>query len=114
MQAAWSHVAPALSDSKKGRENRQINAGARVGCAGAPAGGGLVVARRDTVALEGPDLRVDTRLFQQAVDRGDPVGALEACDAPILDGLTRRARTRPRHRPLRTRMRHHRARWGAR
>ncbi|MEA2145638.1 MAG: hypothetical protein QOG59_1225, partial [Solirubrobacteraceae bacterium] len=46
-----------------------------------------VVATRDTVALEGPDLRVDTRAFQRAVDDGDPVEAIESCGAPILDGF---------------------------
>ncbi len=48
---------------------------------------GYVVATRDTVALDGPDLRVDTRAFEQALDEGDPMGALEACSAPILDGF---------------------------
>ena len=46
-----------------------------------------VLATRDTVALEGEDLRVDTRAFQQALDEGDPMRALEACSAPILDGF---------------------------
>lgn len=46
-----------------------------------------VIATRDTVALDGPDLRVDTRAFEQALDEGDPVRALEACSAPILDGF---------------------------
>ncbi len=46
-----------------------------------------VVATRDTVALEGPDLTVDARDFQQAVDERDPVRALEACGVPILDGF---------------------------
>ena len=48
---------------------------------------GYVVATRDTVALDGPDLRVDTRAFRQALDGGDPVRALEACSGPILDGF---------------------------
>jgi DNA-binding SARP family transcriptional activator/RecA/RadA recombinase len=48
---------------------------------------GVVVATRDTVALDGPDLRVDTRAFTQALDDGDPLRALEACSAPILDGF---------------------------
>ena len=48
---------------------------------------GNVVATRDTVALEGEDLSVDTRAFQQALAEGDPVRALEACSAPILDGF---------------------------
>ena len=48
---------------------------------------GSVVATRDTVALEGPDLSVDTRAFQRALAEGDPVRALEACSAPILDGF---------------------------
>jgi DNA-binding SARP family transcriptional activator len=46
---------------------------------------GHVVATRDTVSLEGPDLRVDVREFQQALAEGDAARALEACDAPILD-----------------------------
>src|SRR5437763_10603313 len=45
---------------------------------------GHVAATRDTVALEGPDLRVDVREFNEALAEGDPVRALEACDAPIL------------------------------
>jgi len=48
---------------------------------------GVVLATRDTVALDGPDLRVDTRAFMQALDDGDPVRALEACSTPILDGF---------------------------
>ena len=48
---------------------------------------GNVRATRDTVALDGPDLEVDTRVFQRALDEGDPVRALEACSAPILDGF---------------------------
>jgi DNA-binding SARP family transcriptional activator len=48
---------------------------------------GYVVATRDAVALNGPDLRVDARAFQQAIDAGDPVRALDACGAPILDDL---------------------------
>ncbi len=48
---------------------------------------GHVVATRDTVALEGPDLVVDTRAFQRAADDGDPVEAIESCGAPILDGF---------------------------
>jgi len=46
-----------------------------------------IVATRDTVALDGDDLVVDTRAFDQALRRGDPAGALEACRAPILDGF---------------------------
>ncbi len=46
-----------------------------------------VVATRDTVALEGPGLRVDAREFQRALDEADPARALEACGAPILDGF---------------------------
>jgi DNA-binding SARP family transcriptional activator len=42
-------------------------------------------ATRDSVALEGPDLLVDTRAFQQALDQRDPVRALSACSSPILD-----------------------------
>ena len=48
---------------------------------------GIVVATRDTVALEGPDVSVDTRAFRQALDDGDPVRALKACSAAILDGF---------------------------
>jgi DNA-binding SARP family transcriptional activator/tetratricopeptide (TPR) repeat protein len=48
---------------------------------------GSVLATRDTVALDGPDLVVDTREFQRALDQGDPLRALEACSAPILDGF---------------------------
>src|SRR3954447_23982122 len=40
---------------------------------------GYLVATRDTVALDGPGLRVDTRAFAQALDAGDATGALEAC-----------------------------------
>src|ERR1700742_1109614 len=39
------------------------------------------------VALEGPDLSVDTRAFRQALDEGDPVRALGACHTPILEGF---------------------------
>ena len=46
-----------------------------------------VVATRDTVALDGPDLSVDVRAFQLALDEGEPVRALEACGGPILDGF---------------------------
>jgi DNA-binding SARP family transcriptional activator/tetratricopeptide (TPR) repeat protein len=46
-----------------------------------------VSATRDSVALEGPDLVVDTRLFQEALDRGAPAQALDACSAAILDGF---------------------------
>jgi hypothetical protein len=35
--------------------------------------------------LEGPDLRVDVREFQQALAEGDAARALEACDARILN-----------------------------
>jgi DNA-binding SARP family transcriptional activator/tetratricopeptide (TPR) repeat protein len=48
---------------------------------------GHVVATRGTVALDGDDLVVDARDFEQALDRRDPVGALEACRTPILDGF---------------------------
>ena len=48
---------------------------------------GYVVATRDTVALEGAELRVDARAFQRALDDGDVARALEACGAPILDGF---------------------------
>jgi DNA-binding SARP family transcriptional activator len=46
-----------------------------------------VVATRDAVALDGPDLIVDVREFQRALGRGDAPRALEACGAPILDGF---------------------------
>jgi DNA-binding SARP family transcriptional activator/tetratricopeptide (TPR) repeat protein len=46
-----------------------------------------LVATRDTVALQGADLEVDTRTFLKALDEADPVGALEACSAQILDGM---------------------------
>ncbi len=46
-----------------------------------------VHATRDTVALDGSDLRVDTRTFRQALDGGDPLAALAACSEPILDGF---------------------------
>src|SRR3954468_5124930 len=48
---------------------------------------GYVVATRDTVALDGPGLRVDAREFRNALGEGNVVGALEACSAPILDGF---------------------------
>jgi len=48
---------------------------------------GHVVSTRDTVALDGDDLAVDARSFEQALRRGDPAGALKACHAPILDGF---------------------------
>jgi DNA-binding SARP family transcriptional activator/tetratricopeptide (TPR) repeat protein len=51
-----------------------------------PAAGHLV-ATRDTVALDGPDLSVDARAFRVALDAGDPERALAACRAPILDGF---------------------------
>ena len=49
-----------------------------------PAAGHLT-ATREAVALEGPDLLVDTRAFQRALDEGDPFRALEACGGPILE-----------------------------
>ena len=48
---------------------------------------GHVVATRDTVALDGDDLEVDARAFEQALRRGDPAAALDACRTPILDGF---------------------------
>src|SRR5215217_2875999 len=48
---------------------------------------GHVLATRDTVALDGEDLVVDTRAFEQALRRRDPAAALEACRTPILDGF---------------------------
>jgi DNA-binding SARP family transcriptional activator/tetratricopeptide (TPR) repeat protein len=47
----------------------------------------VVHATRETVALEGPGLLVDTRSFHQALADGDPVRALAACRTPILDGF---------------------------
>src|ERR1700749_2505153 len=47
----------------------------------------MVLATRETVALEGPGLRVDAREFQRALDEGDAARALEACGVPILDGF---------------------------
>jgi DNA-binding SARP family transcriptional activator/tetratricopeptide (TPR) repeat protein len=46
-----------------------------------------LVTTRDTVALDGPGLRVDARAFREALDEGDPARALEACSGPILDGF---------------------------
>lgn len=46
---------------------------------------GYVAATRDTIALEGPGLRVDVRDFKEALADGDAARALEACNAPILD-----------------------------
>ncbi|HEX6460787.1 MAG TPA: AAA family ATPase [Thermoleophilaceae bacterium] len=46
-----------------------------------------LVATRDTVALEGADLRVDTRAFDEALARGDVTAALAACSGEILDGF---------------------------
>ena len=48
---------------------------------------GYVAATRDTVALDGADLTVDVREFQQALDEGDAARALETCGAPILEGF---------------------------
>src|SRR3954471_24690353 len=46
-----------------------------------------VLATRETVALDGPGLTVDTRAFEDALREGDPGRALAACSAPILDGF---------------------------
>ncbi|MEA2132531.1 MAG: hypothetical protein QOC68_440, partial [Solirubrobacteraceae bacterium] len=46
-----------------------------------------LVATRETVALDGAGLAVDTRAFDAALDAGEPGHALEACRAPILDGF---------------------------
>jgi DNA-binding SARP family transcriptional activator/RecA/RadA recombinase len=46
-----------------------------------------VVATRETVALDGPELRVDTRVFQEALAQSDPQRALEACSGAILEGF---------------------------
>jgi DNA-binding SARP family transcriptional activator len=43
-----------------------------------------LAATRESVALDGPDLSVDTRAFDRAFAQGDPAAALAACDAPIL------------------------------
>jgi DNA-binding SARP family transcriptional activator len=51
------------------------------------AAAGYLVATRDTVSLDGPNLSVDARAFQLALGEGDPVRALEACAGPILDGF---------------------------
>jgi DNA-binding SARP family transcriptional activator/tetratricopeptide (TPR) repeat protein len=48
---------------------------------------GYVVATRETVALQGPDLEVDTRAFRRAIDDGDVARALAVCSAPILEGF---------------------------
>jgi DNA-binding SARP family transcriptional activator/tetratricopeptide (TPR) repeat protein len=46
-----------------------------------------VVATRGTVALDGADLSVDARRFEEAIRRGDPAAAVGACRSPILDGF---------------------------
>jgi DNA-binding SARP family transcriptional activator len=46
-----------------------------------------LLASRETVALDGAGLAVDTRAFEAALAAGDPARALEACRAPILDGF---------------------------
>src|SRR5881227_3226747 len=43
-----------------------------------------VVATRETVALDGPGLIVDTRAFHEALAAGDAPRALEACSVQIL------------------------------
>ena len=48
---------------------------------------GHLVATRDSVALDGPGLSVDTRAFQLALADGDPMRALEACSGLILEGF---------------------------
>src|SRR5207302_11126712 len=48
---------------------------------------GYLVATRHTVALDGPDISIDVRAFQMALDDGNPARALEACSRPILDGF---------------------------
>ena len=48
---------------------------------------GHIVSTRDTVALDGDDLAVDVRAFDEALRRGDPAAALEACRTPILEGF---------------------------
>lgn len=49
-----------------------------------PAAGHLM-ATREAVELGGADLVVDVRAFAEALDEGDPVGALQACSGPILE-----------------------------
>ena len=44
-----------------------------------------LTATREAVALEGPDLLVDTRAFQQALDDGEPIRALEVRSGPDLE-----------------------------
>jgi DNA-binding SARP family transcriptional activator/tetratricopeptide (TPR) repeat protein len=44
-----------------------------------------LLATREAVTLEGPDLVVDTRAFRHALDEGDPARALAACSGPILE-----------------------------
>jgi DNA-binding SARP family transcriptional activator len=51
-----------------------------------PAAGHLV-ATRETVALDGPDLSIDTRAFAQALADSDAAAALAACSVPILADL---------------------------
>jgi DNA-binding SARP family transcriptional activator len=46
-----------------------------------------LVATRETVALDGDGLAVDTRAFAAALDAGDPAAALAACRGSILDGF---------------------------
>ncbi len=46
-----------------------------------------LLASRETVALDGAGLAVDTRAFDAALDARDPARALEACGAAILDGF---------------------------
>src|SRR5262249_45347819 len=46
-----------------------------------------LIATRDTVALDGPDLIVDTRAFDDALGRGDSAAAIAACDGAILDDV---------------------------
>ena len=51
------------------------------------ASAGHLVATRETVALDGDGLTVDTRAFEAALGGGDPAGALAASRGPILDGF---------------------------
>jgi DNA-binding SARP family transcriptional activator len=43
-----------------------------------------LIATRESVALDGSDLRVDTRAFGDALASGDAAGAIAACSTPIL------------------------------
>jgi DNA-binding SARP family transcriptional activator/tetratricopeptide (TPR) repeat protein len=44
-----------------------------------------LITSREAVELGGPGLVVDVRVFEQALDGGDPARALAACSGPILE-----------------------------